>query len=191
MSKALAQFPATIVRTFILASFCWVGMTWVHECGHVLGCLISGGRIDHVVLAPWCFSRTDPAFDPHPLITVWSGPLFGSLFPLTLSLCVYNISLLRLLAAFCLLANGLYIFFASFTPLADASVMLKNGSPHWTLWIFGLSAFAASLPLFHSLGPRLSLDKIPSPYTRRQILIVLMLTLSLSLAGALFFRDPL
>jgi hypothetical protein len=191
MPTATTHTLASAARTLLLATFCWLAMMWVHECGHVLGCILSGGKIDHVVLAPWSFSRTDPFSDPHPLVTVWSGPLFGSLFPLVLSLCFPRIALLRLFAAFCLLVNGIYICCASFTPFADAAVMLRRGSPMWTLWGFGIVAFGVSLPLLRSLGPRLSLDKRPSPYGPAQILIAIFLTLGMAVAGALFFRDSL
>ncbi|MGN6368064.1 MAG: M50 family metallopeptidase [Phycisphaerae bacterium] len=178
-----------LLRPLLLAPFCWLSMMWIHESGHVLGCILSGGKIAHLTLDPRTFSRTDPASDPHPLLTVWSGHLLGSLAPLIATLAFPRIALLRLLAAFCLLANGLYICYATFAPRADAAGMRKRGSPLFTLWLFGLAAIAASLPLFHSLGPRLSFTKSPSPYTKPQMITATLLTLTMILLGLFLFPD--
>jgi len=62
----------------------WLGMQAVHELGHVLGALMTGGRVARVVLHPTTISRTELVTNPSPLIVVWGGPVFGALAPLLL-----------------------------------------------------------------------------------------------------------
>src|SRR5207248_1331353 len=71
-----------LVASTLLAS--WLAMQAVHECGHVLGACLTGGRVERVVLWPLTISRTDLASNPRPLIVVWAGPLFGVAVPLLL-----------------------------------------------------------------------------------------------------------
>lgn len=55
-----------LIVSTMLAS--WLGMQAVHEAGHVLGALVSGGSIKQVVLHPLTISRTDLAMNPAPLV---------------------------------------------------------------------------------------------------------------------------
>ena len=66
----------------------WLGMQWVHEAGHVLGALATGGEVERVVLHPLSISRTDLRVNPRPLIVTWAGPMFGVLAPLAAWLVV-------------------------------------------------------------------------------------------------------
>ncbi|QDU12805.1 hypothetical protein CA11_05850 [Gimesia maris] len=62
--------------------FCWLAMMGVHELGHVLGGLFTGGSISRVVLHPFSISRTDLSVNPLPALVVWAGPVLGVLLPL-------------------------------------------------------------------------------------------------------------
>ena len=62
-----------LIGTFI--GFSWLGMQAVHELGHVLGAILTGGRVTTVVLHPLTISRTDVFPNPHPLIEVWAGAI--------------------------------------------------------------------------------------------------------------------
>jgi hypothetical protein len=177
-----------LVRFLAIATVCWLGMQWVHEAGHALGCRLSGGHIERVVLTPWTFSRTDPADDPHPLVTGWGGPVLGVLFPLLAHLMVPRSHLVRVFAAFCLFANGTYIFFAAFTPLADAATLRRHGAPLWSLLLFGLAAMTAALPLTLRANNR-QLRWHPAPLTRPELLVTTLLLLTLPTAGTVAFPD--
>jgi hypothetical protein len=136
----------------------WLGMQAVHELGHVLGALLSGGRVAQVVLNPLTISRTDLSYNPHPLVTVWSGPIFGALLPLTLWGLVQTFKfreafLLRFFAGFCLVANGVYIGAGSFDRIGDCGEMLRHGSQPWQLWLFGLATTPFGIWLWHRQGP--------------------------------------
>lgn len=69
-----------LIASTLLGS--WLGMQAVHEFGHVVGAWLTGGQVDRVVLHPLTISRTDLARNPHPLLVVWAGPVFGCLLPL-------------------------------------------------------------------------------------------------------------
>ena len=135
----------------------WLGMQAIHESGHVLGALLTGGRVNRVVLNPLSFSRTDLSDNPSPLFVAWSGPVFGVVAPLFLWIAVAAVQprsahFPRFFAGFCLLANGLYIGVGSFGRVGDCDEMLRHGSTPWHLWLFGLLTAPVGLGLWNGLG---------------------------------------
>lgn len=132
-------------------------MQAIHELGHILGALATRGKVSEVVLHPLTISRTELRENPHPLIVVWAGPVFGVLAPLILwAICAHLNSrfafVLRFFAAFCLVANGLYISLGSFSEVGDCREMLKHGSEKWQLWLFGLLTTPMGFWLWHGQG---------------------------------------
>jgi hypothetical protein len=176
-----------------LLPLCWVGMMAVHELGHVIGILATGGAVAKVVLHPLAISRTDASINPCPLLVVWAGPLFGVLLPLVLVVianrCKFRWAyLLRFFAGFCLIANGCYLGIGSFSGIGDAGDMLKHGSPIWMLWLFGLVSFPLGLYLWHGLGPHFGLGLSKSQVDPRAayvclVLLLLMLFLELTFSA--------
>jgi hypothetical protein len=137
-------------------------MQSVHELGHVLGAWATGGRVKQVVLDPLTISRTDYAYNPAPLTTVWAGPLFGVVAPVAAwSLAALwscrGAFLLRFFAGFCLIANGAYIAGGATWGIGDCGEMLRHGSPVWLLWLFGLVTVPAGLWLWHGQGKHFGL----------------------------------
>jgi hypothetical protein len=150
----------------------WLGMQAVHECGHVAGAWLSGGRVAKVVLSPLTISRTELAENPHPLVVVWAGPIFGALFPVLMwsiaaALHWRAAFLLRFFAGFCLLANGLYIGIGSFDRVGDCGEMLRHGSPRWQLWLFGVVTAPVGLWLWHRQGRHFGLRTAAGEVDRR------------------------
>jgi hypothetical protein len=150
------RLPQTVLIVSVLVGS-WLGMQLVHEFGHVLGAWVSGGRVARVVVHPLTISRTDLADNPHPLVVVWAGPIFGVLLPLAGWAAVVRLRLpapylLRFFAGFCLIANGAYIAGGSAARIGDAGEMLRHGSPIWLLWLFGLATVPAGLWLWHRQG---------------------------------------
>jgi len=134
-------------------------MQIVHELGHVAGALLTGGRVERVVLELLSFSRTDVEPNPRPLFVVWMGPLIGSAVPVALWLVAQAMKwrtrgLLGFFAGFCLIANGAYIGIGSFDRVGDAGDMRSLGSPAWTLWAFGLLAIVGGFWVWHRLDKR-------------------------------------
>lgn len=145
-----------------LLGFSWLAMQAVHELGHVLGALATGGHITHVALYPTTISRTDVYPNPHPLAVVWAGPIVGTVLPLLLFALhrashVPGVYLSRFFAGFCLITNGVYIGAGWSEHLreaiaADALVMVMHGSPPFTLALFGAVTIPLGLLLWHRQG---------------------------------------
>src|SRR5437762_5721447 len=111
-----------LIASTLLGS--WLGMQAIHESGHVIGALLTGGRVARVVLHPLTISRTDLAVNPHPLAGAWAGPVGGVLLPLlawAVAACLRTPAafMVRFFAGFCLIANGAYIGAGSFDGVGD------------------------------------------------------------------------
>jgi hypothetical protein len=140
----------------------WLGMQWVHELGHILGAVATRGRVARVVLHPLTISRTDLSVNPHPLAVAWAGPLAGIGLPLSLwgiaaGFGMRGTFVLRFFAGFCLIANGAYLAIGSIDRVGDAGELLRHGSPHILLWLFGMAAVPVGLWLWHRQGQHFGL----------------------------------
>jgi hypothetical protein len=142
-----------------LVGLSWLGMMAVHEFGHVAHAMLSGGRIQRVVLHPLAISRTDVSPNPHPQFVAWGGAVWGTVIPIAL-LAVVRVAarpyfyLAAFFAGFCCLANGLYLAAGSFGGIGDAGDLLRHGAARWELWLFGVPASILGLWLWNGLGPQ-------------------------------------
>ncbi|HEV3443050.1 MAG TPA: hypothetical protein VG099_00340 [Gemmataceae bacterium] len=167
----------------------WLGMQVVHELGHVAGAWLTGGVVAKVVLHPLTISYTTLSANPHPLFTVWAGPVLGSALPLVIwgvawACNVPGTYLLRFFAGFCLIANGAYIGAGSFGRIGDAGVMLANGAALWQLWAFGLATVPAGLWLWHRQGKYFGLGKAArgiQPPVAKSLFGLLVLTVAIEM----------
>lgn len=180
-----------LVASFVI--FSWLAMQAVHELGHVLGAVATGGRVVRVVLHPLAISRTDVHPNPWPLLQVWAGPLLGT----TLPLAAYLLSrilrlagdyLFRFFAGFCLVANGAYIAAGAVTGAGDAGELLEHGAPCWQLVLFGLATVPGGLYLWHGLGPKFGLGDARGNVSRSAaiaslVLLVLLVAIELAVAA--------
>ena len=144
----------------------WLWMQGVHELGHVMGASLTGGEVRRVVLHPLAISRTDIEPNPRPVIVIWAGPILGVAVPLVIwsimaALRMPAAWLARFFAGFCLLTNGLYIGCGSFDGVGDAGDMLRQRSPIWVLWLFGLLTAPTGLAPWSGLGRRFGFGESP------------------------------
>ena len=153
-----------IFLIFGLLATCWLGMMLVHECGHMLAAVCTGGTVVRLEWPVWGFSRTDVGSNPHPLAVAWAGPVFGSVMPALLALALRVMRLRSVVAeifsGFCLLANGAYLSAGSLGRIGDTADILKHGGPLWTLWAMGLPLAAAGLLQGHTLGSKLGVARV-------------------------------
>ncbi|MHA7813794.1 MAG: M50 family metallopeptidase [Phycisphaerales bacterium] len=124
-------------------AFSWLYMQWTHELGHILTGIATDAELDRVILNPFRFSMTQFASNPRPHLTTWGGPVLGVLIgagvPILLSTYMKSVRApLLIVAAFVMIANGLYVGLGAFHPIADASDLVRHGSPRWVLGVFGL-----------------------------------------------------
>ena len=171
----------------------WLAMMAVHEAGHVLGALLTGGTVKVVVLHPLTISCTVLSHNPHPLLVTWAGPVLGVLIPLAAfgvaaALRMPGAYLLRFFAGFCSIANGAYIGVGSIERIADAGDMLRHGSQTWHLWLFGAVTIPLGLLLWHRLGPYFGLGKARGQVSRGAAIACLVLLVLV--AGLEFVLGP-
>lgn len=183
------------VRQFLLIAstlwLSWLGMMLVHETGHVVGGISSGGTVRRVVWHPTVISRTDVQPNPHPLIEVWAGPLFGSVLPVGVA---FVLSMLRLrtaylfwaFAGFCLIANGAYIGVGSIKPIGDAEELLLDGMSRWPLAAFGVFAVASGMWIWHRVSPRFGFGESPAPVNRRHAAGAVSAAMIVTIVGLVF-----
>ncbi|GMU80815.1 MAG: hypothetical protein AMXMBFR47_06860 [Planctomycetota bacterium] len=144
--------------TILLALYpAWLAMMALHEGGHVLHAVISGGRVARVTIPLLGFSYTELSSNPWPGFVAWGGPVWGSLVPLGAWLVARRFwrrwaSAFQSFAGFCLIANGVYIAAATPEAIGDAETLLRTGTPAGVLYAFGAAVAIAGLYLWHDLG---------------------------------------
>lgn len=156
-----------VVLIAALLSISWLGMMLLHEVGHVMGALITGGTVQRVVWHPLVMSRTDVNPNPMPLGVVWAGPLTGTALPVMLAglarIARSRITyLVEFFAGFCLITNGAYIGSGVFLQFGDTHVMHVLGTPRWVMAAFGLLTIPPGLWWWHRVSPRLGFGNSPT-----------------------------
>lgn len=177
-----------IVSTLILS---WLGMQALHELGHVLGALLSGGEVRRVILNPLTISRTDLVANPHPLFIVWAGPVVGTILPLLCWLIAAKLSntgtfLWRFFAGLCLLANGAYIGLGSFNQIGDCGEMLRHGSSPWQLWLFGAVTIPMGFWLWNGQAKHFGIGQDRRSISKNAVWITTAIAVALASLGIVF-----
>lgn len=186
--------PPRTRQILLVASMLWLSwlvMMLVHEGGHVLGAMGTGGRVRRVVWHPAAVSRTDVRPNPNPLVEVWAGPLIGSVLPVGLAGLASAgrmrwAYLLWVVAGFCLIANGAYIGIGAFSPVGDAQELIDHGMPRWPMVLFGAAAVASGLWTWHRVSPRLGFGESPSPICPTHVYTSLGVAVLMTAAGFAF-----
>jgi hypothetical protein len=173
------QRLAQVFFVVYLVALCWFAMMAVHEFGHAVGALLTGGSIRRIVLHPLTISRTDLSANPHPGVVVWLGPIVGSLLPVIGLLLVprrfvmaRNIA--SFFAGFCLVANGAYISFGALDRVGDCREIFLTGTPVWAMWAFGAAAIPVGLLIWHRIGSVSTFINNPSLVRPRLTLFVFL-----------------
>jgi hypothetical protein len=171
-----------------LVALCWFAMMAVHELGHVVGAILTGGIVERVVLHPLAISRTDVAPNPNPGVVVWLGPILGCVIPFVSWLAIPRrmtsaSNLAMFFAGFCLIANGVYIAIGSFDRVGDCGEMLRTGSPISVLFAFGVVTTGMGLCLWHRLGSLKDFLSDPSIITPWSAYLALCVLLAFMVAG--------
>lgn len=146
-----------------LCALGWSLMQALHEAGHVLHAVVSGGQVVGVDLHPLRFSRTTLGLNPHPRFVAWGGAVWGCALPLV-ALVVARIAAIppwalasgRVVTGLCLLANGIYLGAGAFVHVGDAGDLLLSGASQGSLLAFGAVTSAGGLALWSGTGPDLA-----------------------------------
>lgn len=104
-------------------------MTFVHESGHIICGYVCGGTLQNADLVPWHLPYSIFEPDPHPLVTLWGGPILGVVIPTTVAFAIRS-ERMWFIAHFCILANGAYIAAAwvSGDRYLDTPKLLEHGA---------------------------------------------------------------
>jgi hypothetical protein len=142
-----------------LAYPAWLLFQAVHEVGHVLHSVVSGGHVERVELPLLGFSRTVLADNPHPLLVAAGGAVWGSLLPLAFAPLMPRRwpggrRAARAFAGLCFVGNGTYLAVGWTQPAGDAADLLRLGVPPWVLLTVGAVATAAGLWVWYDLSRR-------------------------------------
>ncbi len=172
--------------------FSWLAMQAVHEAGHVLHLLATGGSIERLTLHPLKLSHTLPATNPAPLATVIGGPLWGVMLPLVgwgvLSrLAPSRAYLAAFFAGFCLVANGAYLAGDALLQGGDGLEFVLLGTPPWLLVVVGILLVAAGLGVWNGLGCRFGFGPTAQSIVSADALTMAGLTATLVLVEVAFF----
>jgi len=92
----------------------WIVMTVCHELGHVLAGLLTGANLQELEIRPWHLPHSIIIAGDNPLLTLWAGPILGSLLPILVAAIVRRPAV-TFVAWFCLLANGSYLLLGYFS----------------------------------------------------------------------------
>lgn len=135
----------------------WILMQTIHEGGHLLAAVLTGGTVQAIQLRPLAISGLIIHPNPSPLIVIWAGPILGAWLPAVFSLLIprsrkHLQRQLAFFAGFSLIANGAYIGLGALDQVGDCRVMLQSGSPQWILFAFGIACVAAGGWFWHQLG---------------------------------------
>ncbi len=121
--KRIAIFAVTVL-------WAWTVMTLFHEMGHLFAGLLGRGQLLGLELRPWHLPDSQFVGDRFPRVTIWAGPVLGSLVPLGIA-CLVKRPATWFVAWFCLLANGLYLFLGLFSDGSelDTRKLIRAGTP--------------------------------------------------------------
>lgn len=126
-----------VLRFSMLLIVSWVCMTFTHELGHLVGGWSGGGTLQAADLLPWHlpYSLFEP--DPHPLLTLWCGPILGVIVPLGMA-TVRRREWGWFITNFCLLANGAYLAtaWAAGDSYLDTPQLLVHGAHPLTIGVY-------------------------------------------------------
>ncbi|MCM2374821.1 hypothetical protein NB063_29705 [Rhodopirellula sp. ICT_H3.1] len=126
-------------------------MTLTHESGHLIGGAASGATLTDYDVVPWRMPYSLHAPDPHPLVTLWAGPVLGVLFPLMFAVLVRR-SWGWFIADFCLIANGGYLALSwiSGDHFLDTPRLLAAGTHPLFIIVFCVLTMGLGYPWFRS-----------------------------------------
>lgn len=126
-------------------------MTLTHELGHIIGGALGGATLTDMELRPWRLPYSIHSPDPHPLLTLWSGPILGVLVPVLVALVV-PWRPLWFVANFCVLANGTYLALAWFAgdPHLDTPRLMHAGASSVSVAIYCLLTIGVGYPRFRN-----------------------------------------
>jgi hypothetical protein len=140
---------------FVFGSLCFsiVASTILHESGHALATLLTGGKISSLVINPlgWSYVVYESSILPQPLFTAWGGILFSTIASIILLWIALQFQnpywvFIGFVGIFILLSNGMNFMMGLIYSTGDPALLYEYGVPIWIILLVGcLSAFGGVL----------------------------------------------
>lgn len=150
---------------------CWMAMLTLHEAGHVLHGLWSGGRVQRVTIPAIGFSETQLSVNPHPRFVAWGGAAWGCVLPLFALLAGWawrrTRNAMLFFVGFCWIANGAYLAAGTALPGTDSADLARLGVSRVALAGAGAALLAGGLWCWHTASRPPRTGRIEEP-TERQ-----------------------
>jgi len=74
--------------------------------------------------------------------------------------------------------HGIYLGVLSFMNAADAGDLMRHGTPHWVLVLFGFVTVPLGFLLWNGLGPHYGLGQSAGEVSRRDAIVTFILLLA-------------
>lgn len=144
--------------------FAYNASTIVHELGHGLTLIATGGELDFIEVSPFSWSYAHYRSNPEPMATSWSGFLWETIFGVLafsiLWIAKSRLSLFGVVLAIASLAGtGIYMLVGAVLRIGDSAALIRMGVPPAVLVITGSVLLLLVLPLILPLGGLLGVGK--------------------------------
>ncbi len=135
----------------------------IHESGHALNAVLSGGSVNRITLSPlsWCYASTSGG---NRMFVVCGGFLWQTALPTVILVLLWCFkSRLSLWALFLALVSfapsGIYMIIGAVAGIGDGGRLIKYGIPPFVLLTVGSILLLCCLPLALPLGPFLGVGR--------------------------------
>lgn len=148
----------------------------LHEFGHTIAVVFSGGQIKEYVLNPFSWSWNLGQNVSNIIFTAWGGVTFGLLFALIPLLLIFKIRttwfvfLCKLIAACALMINGIYLLAGTLLNFGDGGELARLGISPTIIIILGVTYLLISMAFWSNLQYHLGFNK-HTPLNKRILVI--------------------
>ncbi len=167
----------SIATLLLLGSFAFAYnvVSALHELGHVVGALATGGHPHSLVLHPFSTSSVEVSPDPRPLVTYGAGVLAPPVVGLALFRALRHVQApvllpVLLIPSIAWASSGLYLVVGAALQVGDAAVLMQTGIPRAALFAAGAACLPVSGLLARRLLRLIGIDRSSTPGRRAVIL---------------------
>ncbi len=144
--------------------FAYNASSIMHELGHALAVIATGGEVSFIEVSPFSWSYTHYISDPEPMATSWGGFLWGTMIGVFTFLILWivrsRLSLFGAVFAVTSLAYaGIYMLVGAVLRIGDSAALMWMGIPQAVLIAIGGMLLLLVLPLILPLGVLLGIGR--------------------------------
>lgn len=175
--------------------FAYNASTIIHELGHALTLVATGGEVDFIEVSPFSWSYAHYTSDPEPMATSWGGFLWETVFGLfaffVLWIAKSRLSLFGVVLAIASLAGtGIYMLVGAVLRIGDSAALIRMGVPPSALIVIGSFLLLLVLPLILPLGVLLGVGKGKNKLTTTILVFSPIVAYLLAMVAFNLWRNP-